>query len=410
MQFKAEEKGLELKTHIPENMPLVLGDPTRLRQILINLVGNAIKFTEKGIITISVRQEDVQADEKPVFHFTVSDTGIGIGSDRLEKIFESFEQAYSDTSRKFGGTGLGLSISKTGRIARWSALGGKRKGKGSYFHFTIPYAIVVEEQAAIADSTNDLAETAKALKGVRILLVEDNAFNALVAQEELEDAIEGVDLTLAENGAIAVEKARHGDFDIILMDVQMPVMNGYEATEKIRALDHGKARIPIIAMTANVLKDEVERCYEAGMDDFCRETLRSGRPFIQNEQTNLEKTMKVHLQYILIVVVCLLFAGMATAQQSRADSLFAIWSDKTNSDEARVEAFYQRFNPLVDETYNPEAVRWAPGLQEAMALAPKTGKQQYMGRFLTLASATQLILTKNWTKPVLLVERRLPSP
>ena len=131
----------------------------------------------------------------------------------------------------------------------------------------------MEEQAAIADSTNDLAETAKALKGVRILLVEDNAFNALVAQEELEDAIEGVELTLAENGAIAVEKARHGDFDIILMDVQMPVMNGYEATEKIRALDHGKARIPIIAMTANVLKDEVERCFEAGMDDFV------GKPF-----------------------------------------------------------------------------------------------------------------------------------
>ncbi|MCB9316953.1 MAG: response regulator [Lewinellaceae bacterium] len=274
MQFKAEEKGLELKTHIPENMPLVLGDPTRLRQILINLVGNAIKFTEKGIITISVRQEDVQADEKPVFHFTVSDTGIGIGSDRLEKIFESFEQAYSDTSRKFGGTGLGLSISKKLVELHGGALWAEsEKGKGSYFHFTIPYAIVVEEQAAIADSTNDLAETAKALKGVRILLVEDNAFNALVAQEELEDAIEGVDLTLAENGAIAVEKARHGDFDIILMDVQMPVMNGYEATEKIRALDHGKARIPIIAMTANVLKDEVERCYEAGMDDFI------GKPF-----------------------------------------------------------------------------------------------------------------------------------
>jgi CheY-like chemotaxis protein len=108
---------------------------------------------------------------------------------------------------------------------------------------------------------------------MRILLVEDNTFNAIVAQEELEDAIEGVVVDVAENGAIAVEKMRSGAYDIILMDVQMPVMNGYEATEKIRALANGKSSIPIIAMTANVLKEEVERCYEAGMDDFI------GKPF-----------------------------------------------------------------------------------------------------------------------------------
>ncbi|MCB9331852.1 MAG: response regulator [Lewinellaceae bacterium] len=115
------------------------------------------------------------------------------------------------------------------------------------------------------------------MKGIRVLLVEDNAFNALVAQEELEDAVENVQVDLAENGAIAVEKMASGTYDIILMDVQMPVMNGYEATAKIRALSNGKSKIPIIAMTANVMKEEVDRCYEAGMDDFV------GKPFDTGE-------------------------------------------------------------------------------------------------------------------------------
>jgi signal transduction histidine kinase len=277
MQFKAEEKGLFLQKDIPDEPVRVYGDSTRLRQILINLVGNAIKFTEKGGVTMALRTEPAD-DEHLSLHFTVSDTGIGIDEDRLDKIFKSFEQAYADTTRKFGGTGLGLSISKKlvelhgGQI--WVE---SEKGKGSQFHFTIPYITVQEEKTTAPKSPQKSEAASSILKGIRILLVEDNPFNAIVAREELEDAIEEVDLDVAENGAIALEKIRTGEYDIILMDVQMPVMNGYEATQKIRAMTNGKSGIPIIAMTANVMKEEVERCYEAGMNDFI------GKPFDTEE-------------------------------------------------------------------------------------------------------------------------------
>lgn len=275
MQFKAEEKGLGLIKDIPAENLKVLGDATRLRQILINLIGNAIKFTEKGLVTTSVESE--QVGDKINVHFIVSDTGIGIDQDRMEKIFQSFEQAYSDTSRKFGGTGLGLSISK--KLVELQ--GGKiwvesEKGKGSQFHFTIPYNLA--ETTIEATREEDLnSNSADFLRGIHILLVEDNQFNSIVAREELEDAIEGVQVEVAENGLIAVEKLKSSTFDVILMDVQMPIMNGYEATSSIRLLESEKASTPIIAMTANVLKEEVDLCYQAGMNDFI------GKPFDTEE-------------------------------------------------------------------------------------------------------------------------------
>lgn len=271
MQFKAEEKGLELLKVIPEEIPNVHGDATRLRQILINLIGNAIKFTEKGVVTTSL--QITWDDPTTNMHFTVSDSGIGIDEDRIEKIFDSFEQAYSDTSRKFGGTGLGLSISK--KLVELH--GGKiwvesEKGKGSRFHFVLPYEVasMMEKEITAEAIPSDYA---KSLHNISILLVEDNAFNVVVAQEELEDAIQGIRVEVAENGLIAVEKCKSSTFDVILMDVQMPVMNGFEATQAIRALDSDKSNTPIIAMTANVLKEEVELCFQAGMDDFI------GKPF-----------------------------------------------------------------------------------------------------------------------------------
>lgn len=275
MQFKVEEKGLELKKEIPAEALNVKGDATRLRQILINLIGNAIKFTEKGLVTTTIQSEKIEG--KLNLHFTISDSGIGIDEDRMAKIFESFEQAYSDTSRKFGGTGLGLSISKklvelqNGKI--WVE---SEKGKGSRFHFTIAYEMAAQKiENSEAETTN--AGIAANLKGINILVVEDNQFNAVVAQEELEDAIEDIKVEVAENGAIALEKLRSSHFDIILMDVQMPTMNGYEATKAIRALNNEKANTPIIAMTANVLKEEVDLCQQAGMNDFI------GKPFDTNE-------------------------------------------------------------------------------------------------------------------------------
>ncbi|MBL0247650.1 MAG: response regulator [Sphingobacteriales bacterium] len=278
MQFKAEEKGLELDKDIPNEELNVQGDVTRLRQILINLIGNAIKFTEKGTVTTSIKSE--QDGNKLNLHFTVSDTGIGIDENRMGKIFESFEQAYSDTTRKFGGTGLGLSISKklvelhNGKI--WVE---SEKGKGSHFHFIIRYTIAESKSDVLSTEDSD-SNIADSLKGIRILLVEDNAFNVVVAQEELEDAIEGVKVEVAENGLIAVEKLKSSTFDIILMDVQMPVMNGFEATQAIRNLDSEKNNTPIIAMTANVLKEEVDLCYKSGMNDFI------GKPFETEELLN----------------------------------------------------------------------------------------------------------------------------
>lgn len=275
MHFKAEEKGLQLKTNIQKKEDIqVLGDPTRLHQILLNLTSNAIKFTEKGMVTIQLDVTEVTADQLTA-RFCVSDTGIGIGKERLEKIFDSFEQAYSDTTRKFGGTGLGLSISKKlvaiqdGKI--WAE---SEKGKGSQFYVTLPFKVDVQQEVgALQEDHSYKADITALLKGTRVLLVEDNIFNAIVAQEELEDAIVKVKVDIAENGAIAVEKVKTAEYDIILMDVQMPVMNGYEATHKIRSLGSKKAKLPIIAMTANVMKEEINRCYEAGMDDFI------GKPF-----------------------------------------------------------------------------------------------------------------------------------
>ncbi len=275
MQFKAEEKGLQLKKDMPTERMNVTGDDTRLRQILINLIGNAIKFTEKGVVKTTIKLDIV--DNKVNLHFIVSDTGIGIDEAYLDKIFKSFEQAYSDTSRKFGGTGLGLSISKklvelhNGKI--WVE---SEPGKGSQFHFILAYdlAETYTQDFQSEHTDNNIAEK---LKGISILLVEDNQFNAIVAQEELEDAIEGVTVEVAENGVIALEKLKSSHFDIILMDVQMPTMNGYEATKAIRALNNEKAKTPIIAMTANVFKEEIDACNQAGMNDFI------GKPFDTNE-------------------------------------------------------------------------------------------------------------------------------
>jgi CheY-like chemotaxis protein len=259
-----------------------------LRQILINLLSNAIKFTDQGSVSTTLQFIESEEENGTInVHFTISDTGVGIDNESIEKIFNSFEQAYSDTSRKFGGTGLGLSISKKlitlqkGEI--WVE---SEKGKGSQFHFTIPYIVSdSRENSGTNEIGVDSENYAEQLKGISILLVEDNTFNAVVAQDELEDAIENATVIVAENGAIALEQIKLANFDIVLMDVQMPVMNGYEATRAIRAITDKKSKIPIIAMTANVLKEEVENCFDAGMNDFI------GKPF--DTQELIQKIFKL---------------------------------------------------------------------------------------------------------------------
>ncbi|MDX9749708.1 MAG: ATP-binding protein [Flavobacteriales bacterium] len=283
LRFKAEEKGIALKVEVDHEVPaLITGDPTRLDQVLLNLAGNAVKFTERGSVRVQVGRvpQALATEQQAVLRFDVIDTGIGIRPERLDRIFDEFTQAYSDTTRKYGGTGLGLTISR--RLAELQ--GGtitvaSTPGSGSTFTVTIPY--LVPEKAMEADGReNEGSGPVHDLKDLRILLAEDNEFNAMVAQDELADAVPGAQVDLAVNGKVAVRMAETSDYDVILMDVQMPEMNGYDATRAIRAWGGAKARVPILAMTANVLKEEVDRCREAGMDGFVP------KPFKREELMN----------------------------------------------------------------------------------------------------------------------------
>ncbi len=263
LQFKAEEKHLSLACELDQTLPKVLiGDKARLNQILINLVGNAIKFTDKGIIKITAKPIEKVNNSTRVL-FEVIDEGIGIPENKLEKIFESFTQAESDTSLHYGGTGLGLSISKhliqlqNGSISVKSEV-----GKGSTFIFELPFDIGKE----IKEKTSQ-NKTADKLSGISILIAEDNEFNAMVAKDELKSLIKSVKIRIVENGEKALEYINKYDFDLILMDIEMPVMNGCEASLKIRKMQSSKSKIPILAMTANVAQEDIEKCYSHGIND-----------------------------------------------------------------------------------------------------------------------------------------------
>ncbi|MFT5752236.1 MAG: signal transduction histidine kinase/ActR/RegA family two-component response regulator [Flavobacteriales bacterium] len=268
LKYKAEEKGLTLSHQVVDDVPtLVMGDPTRLNQILINLLGNAIKFTEKGTVNISLYVENEQ------LQFHVSDTGIGIPENAKSTIFEAFEQAKESTTRYYGGTGLGLSISQQlvelqhGRIWLEST-----EGTGSTFYVALPL-IIADTNAVGANliSEEALITMAKSLDGIRILIAEDNPFNQMIAQDDLSYYINNITIDTVENGFLAVEQFTTNTYDVILMDVQMPEMNGFEATKRIREIENKEARIvniPIIAMTASLLKTEIDSCYDAGMDNY----------------------------------------------------------------------------------------------------------------------------------------------
>lgn len=258
----AREKGLFFSISRDGAVPEMLkGDATRLFQILMNLVGNAIKFTEKGEVKIRVYSTETDATHQ-LLHFDISDTGIGIPGDKLAKIFESFEQADEETYARFGGTGLGLPISKKlieqqgGTITVDS-----QQGKGTLFSFTLPYELAKEE-AAVSHSQRDL----KLPEKLCVLVVDDTAFNQLLAVELLKKYLPAVVVDLADNGRIALEKVQQKKYDLILMDIKMPVMDGYEASSLIRKLDNGHENVPIIALTANTAPDQKERCFASGMN------------------------------------------------------------------------------------------------------------------------------------------------
>jgi signal transduction histidine kinase/CheY-like chemotaxis protein/HPt (histidine-containing phosphotransfer) domain-containing protein len=269
MALKAEQKGLSLKVEVDKQIPdRLIGDPNRINQIFLNLIGNAIKFTDHGsvVLTCDIQSQDT---EKIMLKFKVSDTGIGISEEYVGKIFESFTQAGTDTARKFGGTGLGLTISKQlvdlmeGEISVES-----KEGEGTTFMVLIPLTIAKEQN--VTPKTDHINEKVmEQLKHISLLLVEDNEFNRLVAEDTLMELLPEIKIDIAENGQIAVNKVRNHDYDLVLMDIQMPIMNGVDATRTIRtSLPKEKRNIGIIAMTANVLQEDVQQYLNAGMNAF----------------------------------------------------------------------------------------------------------------------------------------------
>jgi len=260
-ETKIQEKNLELVTEYDKNIPeVLLGDPVRLHQIILNLVSNAVKFTTKGKITVSVRllNED---QEKATIEFLVADTGIGISEEKIGGIFENFQQASSNTSRLYGGTGLGLAIVKQLVEPQGGTISVKSKlNEGSCFSFVLDFL------KTYADAVEDLVlmELDPENKGIKVLVVEDMALNQLLMKTLLDDF--GFERDIAENGQIAIDKLNIKSYDVILMDLQMPIMNGFEATEYIRKTLH--SNIPIIALTADVTTVDLEKCKAVGMNDY----------------------------------------------------------------------------------------------------------------------------------------------
>ena len=295
LAVRAHQKGLEITRHIARDVPLnLMGDPDRLRQVLVNLLDNAIRFTERGEVVLNVEVGvnesmsqwshesmnplphepiDPLTRSEVCLHFAVSDTGIGIPPEKQGLVFESFTQANSSITRQFGGTGLGLAITRRlvelmgGRIGVES-----RVGQGSTFCFTVRLGIQKEAQQRglldAADALKTLPTQKPTISDVqrplRILLVEDSEDNCLLIQSYLKSVLCAIDI--AENGAIGVEKYKSGEYDLVLMDVQMPVMDGYTATKAIRQWESekGARATPIIALTAYALKEEIQKSLEVG--------------------------------------------------------------------------------------------------------------------------------------------------
>ena len=270
---KARQKKLELNFIISSSVPeMVIGDEVRINQILVNLINNAIKFTEKGAITVKAKTLKSTAENAEI-EFSVKDTGIGIPKNKIKKIFESFTQAETDTTRRYGGTGLGLTIVKrlvemqNGNLDVQSKL-----NEGSEFIFSLTYGLPAKtkkkkyEKAKVSPPQN--------LKGYRILLFEDNEMNRQLSRAILEKNYQAK-MDAASNGREGLEMLEKRKYDLILMDIQMPEMDGIEASQKIRNSENALIRnIPIIALTADVMEKEKKRCIEAGMNDFIAKPFR----------------------------------------------------------------------------------------------------------------------------------------
>ncbi len=309
-RLQTQEKGIKLEYHKDPKIPnIYIGDPVRLNQILINLISNALKFTHQGSITVSVSFDQIK-NKDYYLKFEIRDTGIGIPKTKLKTIFESFSQADASVTRKYGGTGLGLTIVRQlVRMQHGSINVSSEENNGSLFTVIIPYKTGISDEQTTGSKPGLSKELH--LQNASVLLVEDNDINRLYAGSILK--MWGCPFDTAENGEVAIQKLKNSHFDLILMDIQMPVMDGFEATRAIRQWTSTKGKIPIIALTANATQRDIDKCISIGMNDcltkpFTQEDLlkvldkHMGRKFhiVQsvNNKTVSNKNNKVDFSYL----------------------------------------------------------------------------------------------------------------
>jgi PAS domain S-box-containing protein len=276
-QQKADEKGLRLKLLLDQDLPVAIkGDPVRLSQILTNLISNAVKFTKEGSVVVSAEVISINQTQI-IINFKVTDTGIGIPADKLDIIFESFTQAKSDTTREYGGSGLGLTIIKHLLKLQGSEITVESQlGKGTTFHFDLAFDNSTRQ---ISNNTAPEVPVSRNLKGTRLLIAEDNQINIFLVKQFLDQW--EIDYDIAENGLIAFDLVTTNDYDLILMDLQMPEQDGYDTTLAIRQLPDEKfQKIPIIALTASAMLDIQDRAFQVGMNDYL------SKPFNPDELFN----------------------------------------------------------------------------------------------------------------------------
>jgi CheY-like chemotaxis protein len=298
---KAREKNLSFSLYIQDKIPDTLtGDAVRLTQILVNLISNAIKFTQKGGISINITPQE-QTNDDVRLRFSVKDSGIGIPADKLDAIFERFEQGETDTTRKYGGTGLGLSIVRNlvqlqgGNIAVESD-----PGKGTEFVFDIAYSLVPIGESVPSAMAENTVINAGAFPDARVLVVEDNAMNQLLIKFTFQSW--KVNFELADNGAKAIECLQRSTFHLVLLDIQMPLMDGYATAQAIRK--ELKSDIPIIAMTAHALAGEREKCLSYGMNDYISKPIHEKelytllKRYLADGRENSIESLKDDLHYI----------------------------------------------------------------------------------------------------------------
>jgi PAS domain S-box-containing protein len=267
LNMRACDKRISLHIVTESGFPnMIIGDPTRLSQVLLNLIGNAIKFTESGKVTLTITSKQ-ETDERWAINFAIEDTGIGIHKDKIDTIFDNFTQSDTNTTRKFGGTGLGLAITKQLLELQGSSIQVKSiLGKGSIFSFTLQFG-TSSGSSETARNTSDDQDIIKHFKPVNILLVEDSLVNQMVATKFLTKW--GLTVDIAENGAVAIDKIKENDYAVVLMDLHMPVMDGYTAVKNIRELPSEKYQLlPIIALTASTKASDQSELNNAGINTY----------------------------------------------------------------------------------------------------------------------------------------------